>query len=171
MKIAIAKPLFAWDELEDSPTLTTIRTFLESIPDAALLESLRHARGKGRDDYPVPVLWGTFLLAILLRHGSLDACLEDLQRNPALRLLIGIESENKVPKPFNMSRFLATLGEEPHLSHLRRIFDVMVQRLGVVVPDLGKDTAGDSTGLAGRAAISAELLKAEQQQGLPAPAH
>jgi Transposase DDE domain/Transposase domain (DUF772) len=169
MKIAIAKPLFAWDALEDSPTLTTIRVFLESIPDAPLLESLRHARANGRDDYPVSVLWGTFLLAILLRHISLDACLEDLQRNPALRLLIGIESEDKVPKPHNMSRFLATLGEEPHLPHLRRIFDVMVQRLGVAVPDLGKDTAGDSTGLAGRVATSAELLKAELQQGLPQP--
>jgi hypothetical protein len=169
MKIAIAKPLFAWDALEDSPTLTTIRTFLEAIPDAALLESLREARGKGRDDYPIAVLWGTFLLAILLRHISLDACLEDLQRNPALRLLIGIETEDDVPKPYNLSRFLATLGEEPHLAHLRRVFDVMVQRLGVAVPDLGKDTAGDSTGLAGRAAASAELRQAEEQQGLPQP--
>jgi hypothetical protein len=82
MKIAVTKPLFAWDALEDSPTLTTIRNFLEAVPDAALLESLRQARGKGRDDYPVSVLWGTLLLAILLRHISLDACLEDLQRNP-----------------------------------------------------------------------------------------
>jgi hypothetical protein len=169
MKIAVTKPLFAWDALEDSPTLTTIRNFLEAVPDAALLESLRQARGKGRDDYPVSVLWGTLLLAILLRHISLDACLEDLQRNPALRLLIGIEAEDDVPKPYNMSRFLVTLGEEAHLPHLHRIFDVMAQRLGVAVPDLGQDTAGDSTGLAGRAAISKELREAEEQQGLPQP--
>ena len=169
MKIAIARPLFAWDVLEDSPSLTTIRAFLEAIPDAALLDSLRQSRGKGRDDYPVQVLWGTLLLAIVLRHHSLDACLEELQRNAALCLLIGIEAEDDVPKPYNMSRFLVTLGEEPHLSHLRRIFDVMVQRLGVAVPDLGKDTAGDSTGLAGRAATSTELRQAEEHQGLPQP--
>ncbi len=169
MRIAITKPLFAWDALEDSPSLATIRSFLEAVPDDALLESLRQARGKGRDDYPVHVLWGTLLLAIGLRHHSMDACLQELHRNPALRLLIGIESEEAVPKPHNMSRFLATLGEEPHLSHLRRIFDVQVQRLGQAVADLGQHTAGDSTGLSGRAAESAKLRQAEQEQGLPQP--
>ena len=120
MKIAITKPLFAWDALEDSPSLQSLRLLLESIPDHPLLESLRAARGKGRDEYPVEVLWGTLVLAIALRHVSIDACLEELRRNPALRLLIGIEGEEKVPGPDNMSRFLATLGEEPHLAHLRR---------------------------------------------------
>jgi hypothetical protein len=169
MKIPIAKPLFAWDALEDSPSLSTVRSFLDAVPDGALLESLRQARGKGRDDYPVHVLWGTLLLAIGLRHHSLDACLQELQRNPALRLLIGVESEQRVPKPHNMSRFLSTLGEEPHLTHLRQIFDVQVQRLGQAVPDLGQHTAGDSTGLSGRAAESEKLRAAEQQQGLPQP--
>lgn len=127
MRIPITKPLFAWDALEDSPSLNTIRSFLDAVPDGTLLESLRQARGKGRDDYPVHVLWGTLLLAIGLRHHTMDACLEELQRNPALQLLIGIECEDAVPKPHNMSRFLTTLGEEPHLSHLRQIFDVQVQ--------------------------------------------
>jgi hypothetical protein len=169
MKIAVAKPLFAWDALEDSPSLQTVRTFLEAIPDAPLIDSLQRARGKGRDDYPIVVLWGTLLLAIVLRHHSLDACLQELQRNPALRLLIGVESEAQVPKPCNVSRFLATLGEEPHLSRLRDVFNVLVGRLGRVVGDLGQDTAGDSTGLSGRAADSAELREAEQRQGLPQP--
>src|SRR3954453_15092910 len=97
MRISVAKPLFPWDVLQDSPSLQTIRTFLEAIPDQALLESLRQARGKGRDDYPVEVLWGSLVLAIALRHVSTDACLEDLRRNPALRLLIGIEAEDQVP--------------------------------------------------------------------------
>jgi hypothetical protein len=169
MRIPITKPLFAWDALEDSPSLSTIRAFLDAVPDGALLESLRQARGKGRDDYPVHVLWGTLLLAIALRHHTLDACLQELQRNPALRLLIDIESEQAVPKAHNMSRFLSTLGQEPHLSHLRRIFDVQVERLGQAVPDLGQHTAGDSTGLSGRAAESEELRAAENQQGLPQP--
>jgi hypothetical protein len=169
MKIAITKPLFAWDALEDSPSLQTLREFLLTIPDDKLLDSLRAARGKGRDDYPVTALWGTFLLSIVLRHHTMDACLEELQRNPALRLLVGIEDEEDVPKPHNMSRFAATLGEEPHLSLLRGIFDDLVQRLGKAVPDLGKNTAGDSTGLAGRAAESKSLRAAEEKQGLPQP--
>jgi hypothetical protein len=99
----------------------------------------------------------------------MDACLQELERNPALALIIGIHSEEKVPKPHNMSRFMATLGEEPHLSLLREIFDVLAQRLGGVVADLGKDTAGDSTGLAGRIAESETLQQQEVKQGLPQP--
>jgi len=45
----------------------------------------------------------------------------------------------------------------------------MTQRLGLVVGDLGKDTAGDSTGLSGRAAMSKKLRAAEAEQGLPQP--
>jgi hypothetical protein len=169
MKIAVTKPLFAWDALEDSPSLQSLRVLLEAIPDHALLEALRASRGKGRDDYPVEVLWGTLLMAVALRHVSVDACLEELKRNPALRLILGIEAEDDVPGPDNMSRFLVTLGEEPHLSHLRTIFDVQVTRLGQVVSDFGKDTAGDSTGLSGRAAASDKLRAAEREQGLPQP--
>jgi hypothetical protein len=169
MKIAVTKPLFAWDALEDSPALRSVRVLLEAIPDHALLESLRDARDKGRDDYPVEVLWGTLVLAIALRHLSTDACIEELKRNPALRLLIGIEAESMVPEADNMSRFLTRLGEEPHLTHLRAVFDEMAKRLGLVVGDLGKDTAGDSTGLSGRAARSGKLQSAEIEQGLPQP--
>ena len=53
MIIHAAKPLFAWDELEDSPSLHTIKDLLAALPDAKLLDSLRNARGKGRNDYPV----------------------------------------------------------------------------------------------------------------------
>jgi hypothetical protein len=154
MKIAISKPLFAWDALEDSPSLQSRRLLLEGILDQPLLESLRQARGNGRDDYRVEVLWGTLLLAIALPHVCTDACLEELKRNRALRLLIGIEAVDRVPDADNMTRFLARLGEEPHLTHLRAVFDGMVRRLGLAVGDLGRDSAGDSTGLAGRAARS-----------------
>jgi hypothetical protein len=47
MRIASTKPLFAWDCLEDSPTLKTIEQLLDVIPDDALLESLRTAGVQG----------------------------------------------------------------------------------------------------------------------------
>jgi hypothetical protein len=147
MRIAITKPLFAWDCLQDNPSLASIRHFLDAVPDTRLLQGLRLHRGHGRDDYPVHVLWGVLLLTILLRHPTIEACLADLQRNDGLRQLIGIDTDHGIPKPWNMSRFLDVLGQEPHLTNLRATFDVMVQRLGEVVPDLGKHTAGDSAGL------------------------
>lgn len=101
----------------------------------------------------------------MLRHPSIEACLNELLRNAELRKLIGIESEELVPKKWNMSRFLDVLGREPHRTLLRQVFDQMMQRLGAAVPDLGRHTAGDSSGLSARA-LSADAAL----DGLPAPA-
>ncbi len=167
MRIHATKPLFAWDELETSPTLGLIREALEAIPDADLLHALQQRRHNGCDTYPVTVLWGVLLLSIILRHTTIEASLEELRRNAALRLLIGIEREDAVPHGWNLTRFLAVLGMPDHLKLLRDIFDHMVKRLGVAVSDLGKHTAGDSTGLAGRRDPSAERAQAEVADGLP----
>jgi len=167
MRIQVTKPLFAWDCLEDSPSLKTVKQFLQAIPDGALLEGLRSQRGRGRNDYPVHVLWGVVLLTHLLRHTSTDSCLGELGRNQGLRRLIGIESEKKVPKKWNVSRFLDVLGAEPHLTRVREIFDRVIEKLGRGVPDLGRDTAGDSTWLHGRRKSSAAAVKTEEAEGLP----
>lgn len=167
MLVHATKPLFPWDELQVSPSLATIKDALNAIPDAALLDALRHRRHNGCNTYPVSVLWGVLLLSIILRHESVQACLDELQRNAPLRLLIGIESERTVPNGWNLTRFLAVLGQAPYLELLRDVFDQMVQRLGVAVLDLGKHTAGDSTGLSGRREPNAPRVKAEIEQGLP----
>ena len=73
MIIHATKPLFAWDCLEDSPSLQTIRDLLAALPDGKLLNSLRTARGKGRDDFPVTVLWGVVVLRVALRHVTMEA--------------------------------------------------------------------------------------------------
>lgn len=150
MRLATQQPLFAWEALEDSPSLRTVQAFLEAVPDAKLLAALHAWRGKGRDDYPVATLWGTLLLTILLRHPTIEACLGELQRNAALRKLIGIESEADVPKKWNLSRFLDVLGQPVHLHWVRETFNQLIQPLGVVVPDLGRHTAGDASGLSAR---------------------
>ena len=53
-------------------------------------------RGKGRDDYPVSVLWGVVVLRVALRHLTTEATLAELRRNEGLRRIIGIESEAAV---------------------------------------------------------------------------
>jgi hypothetical protein len=166
MRISSTKPLFAWECLDDSPSLGTLKEFLAAIPDGKLLESLRRARGKGRDDYPVHVLWGVLLLATALRHQTIEACLAELRRNSGLRRLIGIESEEEVPKKWNVSRFQDVLGQEPHVTHLKEIFHAIIQRLGSVVTDLGKHTAGDATGLSARRKDEAAAA-VEVAEGLP----
>ena len=169
MHIALTKRLFAWDCLEDSPSLGTIKTFLDAVPDGKLLEGLRQARGHGRNDYPVHVLWGVVLLTIALRHTGWEACLGELRRNEALRRLIGIASEDGVPHGWNLSRFLEVFGQEPHLTRVREIFDTMIQRLGLTVSDLGQHTAGDATALHARRKQDAGQVREEQQAGLAQP--
>lgn len=166
MRIHATQPLFAWDALEDSPTLKTIKQLLEVVPDQTLVDSLHSARGHGRDDVPVRVAWGVLLLSVALRHPTIEHCLAELRRNESLRRLIGIESEDKVPRKWNLSRFLDRLGQEPHLTHLHGVFDALIGRLGAVVPDLGCDTAGDATTLNARRK-PAEAAAAEEAQGLP----
>lgn len=166
MHIAITEPLFAWGCLEDSPSLQTLKHLLAAVPDGALLEGLRQHRGRGRNDYPVHVLWGVVLLTIALRHPSYEACLAELRRNEGLRRLIGVCEEAGVPAKWNVSRFLDVLGQEPHLGQLRHVFDQMIRPLGQVVPDLGRDTAGDATALHGRRKGESGAA-AEAAEGLP----
>lgn len=168
MWISATQPLFAWAALEDAPSLGVVRRCLEAIPDARLLDSLRRARGRGRDDFPVAVLWGVALLTHLLRHASYDACLGEVRRNPALKHVLGIETDDQIPKHWNLSRFLDVLGHPVHLATLRLCFDAMVQRLATVVSDLGQRTAGDSTALTARRG-SLDRQKAETKLGLPQP--
>jgi len=166
MMIHFAKPLFAWDCLEDSPSLQTIKNLLAALPDGKLLDSLRAARGKGRDDYPVSVLWGVVVLRVALRHITTEAVLAELRRNEGLRRIIGIESESGVPHKWNMSRFEDVLGQEPHRTHLKTIFNVLIERLGLAVADLGRDTAGDATDLSARRKPE-EAAQKEIDEGLP----
>ena len=166
MIIHTPKPLFAWDCLEDNPSLQTIKDLLAALPDGKLLNSLRAARGKGRDDYPVSVLWGVVVLRVALRHITTEAVLAELRRNEGLRRIIGIDSESGVPNKWNMSRFDDVLGQEPHRTLLKDVFNVLIQRLGTAVADLGHDTAGDATALSARRKEE-EGAKKEIDEGLP----
>jgi|GEM_PF-3571163 len=120
------------------PWPPSIRAFLAAVPDEPLLDGLRAARGHGRDDCPVERSWRVVLLTIGLRHHSFNDCLAELHRNPPLCRLIDIASEDQIPKPWNLSRFLDVLGQAPHLDALRAVFDTLARRLGVAVPDLGR---------------------------------
>ena len=160
MKVDVQKRLLAWDSLEDSATIRTISEILASVADGRLLMSLRTWRGRGRNDYPVQVLWGTLVLKVILRHVRMEDCLAELRRNLELRRLIGIEREEEVPKGYNMTRFMQTLGEEPHWTLVQEMFDEMAKRLGEKVGDLGEWVCGDATH------VRARLGSGEGEEGV-----
>jgi hypothetical protein len=176
MRILTTDPLFPWDKLPDSPDLTALRFVLDLLPDQELLAALRAHRGKGRNDYPVHLLWRTHLTRYLLRHPAMEACLAELGRNPALRRVVGIEDGQAVPEPWNMSRFLEVLGQVQHVKLLEQMSEQLVRRLTESVPDLGRHVAGDSAALSARAGApenkpaSATAAAGEPAAALPQPA-
>ena len=62
---------------------------------------------------------------------------------------------------------MEVLGREPHRSLLKEVFNEMGRRLGAVVPDLGRRTAGDSAALSARCAPGEKV--GQMQDGLPVP--
>jgi hypothetical protein len=92
--------------------------------------------------------------------------LAELRRNEGLRRLICIESEAGVPKPWNISRFEDVLGQEPHRTLLKEVFNGLIERLGIAVVDLGQHAAGDATALSARRKPE-EAAQEEVKDGLP----
>jgi hypothetical protein len=150
MHLYTTDSLFPWEKLPDSPDLKVLRFLLDMLPDERLLAALRSYRGKGRNDYPMQVLWRVHVTRYLLRHVTMEACLAELGRNPALRRVVGIEDGQGVPEPWNVSRFLEVLGQEQHLALMQEMFETLARRLSVAVDDLGRDVAGDSAALSAR---------------------
>jgi len=168
VKIAWTDSIFPWDRLDDDPDLKTIQAFLELLPDGRLLEGLARARGRGRNDHPVAQLWGVVVVTPLLRHTSYAQTLAELQRNPSLRRLLGIETAAEVPDDWNVTRFLRVLGTEPFLTMVREVFDTLVRNLAEAVPDLGRRLAGDATALSARGGRATK--EEPNPDGLPEPA-
>jgi hypothetical protein len=165
LRIATTDPLFAWEKLPDSPDLVSLRFLLDLLPDGPLLAALQRHRGKGRNDYPRHLLWRVHISRYLLRHASMEACLAELGRNPALRRVIGIEEGQAVPESWNMSRFLQVLGQPPHLALMKEMFEKLAGRLATAVEDMGRHLAGDS------AALTAHPARGENAPAsLPQPA-
>ena len=150
MRLLTTDSLFAWHKLPDSPDLIALRFLLDLMPDQALLNALRNHRGRGRDDYPSHLLWRVHLTRYLLRYEHMSACLDELNRNPALRSVVGIEEGQGLPGSYNMSRFLDVLGQRQHLDLMQEMFQQLTHRLAESVPDLGKHVAGDSAALSAR---------------------
>jgi hypothetical protein len=165
MRVLTTDPLFAWNRLEDCPSLSVIKQMLDLIPDGPLLKALRECRGHGRNDCPVHVAWRTHLVRYMLRHPTMDAALAELQRNTALREVVGLEVGMKVPQAWNMSRFLETLGRPEHLALMGGMFEQMARKLALAVPELGCNLAGDSSALSARGDRDAGKTSLPQPDG------
>ncbi|MBM4050540.1 MAG: transposase [Planctomycetes bacterium] len=147
-RIAQKELALEWDVIDEEPDLVRIHMLLENANDEELMRKLESDRKGRRDDYPVRVCWNTTLAGMVIGHRSTAETLRELRRNPALRKVVGIAvaaGADGVPTKDAMSRFSKKL-----LRHQREVEEIkrrMLVELRVLLPDLGKDTAVDSTAI------------------------
>jgi len=145
MAIIAQGRLFSWRKIEARSDLDRLRMVLEVIPDEALMRELEKLRDKGRDDYPVRVVWNSLLAGVVYQHVSVASLRRELLRNGELRELCGFDpakGAEAVPSESAYTRFMKNLfwcGPE-----IEGMFDELLDRLGEMLPELGRHLAIDS---------------------------
>ncbi|GIW92840.1 MAG: hypothetical protein KatS3mg110_0881 [Pirellulaceae bacterium] len=168
MQIPNLRPLFAWDTLEDSPTIRTLREFLTSIPDEEVSRISGEIPGQGAERLPGPCALG-------------DVAFEDRLAASDRGVVPGrTEAERGAaeadwdriggPGPQRLEHVAVHGAAGPGTVSQPPAGDVQHDgaAVGEVVPDLGENLAGDATGLKARRK-EGEAAEEEKAEGLPQP--
>jgi hypothetical protein len=131
-----------WDDDNELGDLERLRLVIEHMPDEELMRQLEKERYKGRDKYPVRVVWNTILAGVVFDHSSMEDLIRELRRNPQLRKMCGVKGINNVPPSWVYSRFFKKLFN--HEEEINKMFDSLVEEAAALLPDFGKRLAIDS---------------------------
>ena len=82
--------LFDYTVIEELGDLERLDLALEGIADEQLMQKLEAKRGKGRDDYPVRVMWNLLIAMIVFCHKTVESFRRELSRNSQLRRMCGL---------------------------------------------------------------------------------
>lgn len=152
MYIISQTSLFDNEELEILGDLERLKLAIENMPDEKIIEKLRKIRKNGRNDWPVEVMWNTFIASFVFNHRSVNDLLRELSRNSQLRQICGLKpvffkqkdeayKMEIVPSEAAYSRFLANLikCEKEMEETFNNLVDYMYENL----EGFGEDLAGD----------------------------
>jgi hypothetical protein len=122
---------------------------LSGIGDEALMIKLESARGNGRDDYPVRVMWNLFIAMFVFEHPTVESFRRELSRNSQLRRVCGLKDyefeqgqrQHLVPPARVFSGFINTLSD--FQEEIGKIFAGQVAELFELLHGFGKTIAGD----------------------------
>lgn len=153
--------LFSWEFVGTLPDLERIKLVLENLEDEELVSKLEGKRGVGRDDYPVRPMWNFVVSFLLTGHVSWAAHLRELHRNRDLASLCGFSSLKKLPRPHNLSRFLSQLLEMK--IELVLMFHSLINTVGTLLPDFGRQLAVDSKAIRSFAVARSEEVRKDGQ--------
>lgn len=140
--------LFAWDQVDAASDLDRLRRVLEALPDEALMLALEAERKGKRDEYPLRGVWNSLVAGIVFQHPGVESLRRELLRNAELRQVCGFDplvGLKAVPPPWVYTRLFRKL--IAHQADVDAMLDALVERLRVLLTDLGTHLAVDSKGV------------------------
>jgi len=145
-KIISQVTLFDYNEIEELGDLERLQLAIEGINDEELMRKLEKKRGKkGRDDYPIRVMWNLILAMLIFEHCTVASFRRELSRNSQLRKICGMDDFSKkkhlVPPARVFTGFFRRLQNEKEL--LYKMFSLQVEEISTWLPEFGKTLAGD----------------------------
>jgi len=170
MAIIPQKSLFSWKEIEALGDLERLRLVLAYLPDEPLMLVLEEERWKGRNDYPVRVVWNSLLAGVVYQHVSVESLRRELLRNGQLRDQCGFDPVRggaAVPPPWAYTRFLDGLFR--HAELIDAMFDELVESLRRELPGFGRHLAGDGKARNDARTCSEEGRAAQNARRPPRP--
>jgi len=140
---------FHYNEIEILGDLERFQLALAGIKDEQLMRLLEKMRGKGRDDYPVRVMWNLLIAQKVFGHSGTESLRRELMRNSQLRKICGLNDydyetgkrKHLVPPPRVFTGFLKMLAKVQ--DEVDKIFEGQVSELFGLLPGFGETTAGD----------------------------
>jgi len=144
-KIITHPSLFNYNEIDQLGDLERFKIALDGIDDEALMRKLEKKRKKGRNDYPIRVMWNLIIAMKVFCHQSVESFRRELARNSQLRRICGLSDEIKrkhlIPPARVFSQFIKMVKEEQE--EIDRIFNEQVTALYEMIPGFGEKIAGD----------------------------
>jgi hypothetical protein len=136
---------FEYTEIEILEDLERLGLALDGMDDEELMRKLEKRRGKGRNDYPVRVMWNLTLAMKIFGHKSVESFRRELSRNSQLRRICGLEDfsmkKHLVPPARVFTGFFKLL--QAVQDGLDDIFTGEVDTLYEMLPSFGEHMAGD----------------------------
>ena len=140
---------FDYSEIENLGDLERFALALAGIKDEALMMKLEKARGAGRDEYPVRVMWNLFIAMRVFGHHCVASFRRELLRNSQLRKICGLydydyehgKRKHLIPPARVFTGFIKLLAGVK--DEVDKIFGGQVEELFELLPWFGKTTAGD----------------------------
>jgi hypothetical protein len=136
--------MFSWQAIDESSDILRLRVLLEGLDDENLMRAMERERRGKRNEFPLRALWNSALAGILFGHETRNSLIRELRRNAELREVCGFDpllKEKAVPGKDVYYRFFKKLAE--HSDLVEGVFHSLVDRLGELLPDLGRTLAVD----------------------------